>query len=243
MTRGRPSAVSNALEILEVVAARGLGVRAKEIAAALRMPPATAYRVLNQLVEDEYLARTSDLRGFALGARLEGLIAAATTPPLSTAAREQLDQLRSAIRFAVHILIYRSGSVRILSSDPDHPVHAVHDLSRYVHASAAGKLFLANIPDWKQALPPTPLHSITPVTVTNLALLKDELELARQRQLAIQIDQLERGRSCLALPIRNIAGGVVATLCISGPSERVEAMLAHSDTARECACRLSPLLS
>ncbi|WP_425300304.1 helix-turn-helix domain-containing protein [Nocardia farcinica] len=79
-SRHHPSTVSNSLRILEAVACLGLGVTAKEIAAALHMPAATAYRLLNALVAEEYLVRTSDLRGFGLGARLDGLISAAAQP-------------------------------------------------------------------------------------------------------------------------------------------------------------------
>ncbi|WP_425300734.1 helix-turn-helix domain-containing protein [Nocardia farcinica] len=85
-SRHHPSTVSNSLRILEAVACLGLGVTAKEIAAALHMPAATAYRLLNALVAEEYLVRTSDLRGFGLGARLDGLISAAAQPRVPFAA-------------------------------------------------------------------------------------------------------------------------------------------------------------
>lgn len=241
--RHSSSSTGSALRILEVVAARGVGVRAQEISAVLRMPQATTYRLLNQLVEEEYLVRTADLRGFGLGVRLEGLIVAASMPGLSPAAEDQLAELRSTVRMSTHLLIYRSGSIRVLSSDPDHPVHSVRDLARYLHASAAGKLFLANLRDWKAVLPATPLHSLTPATVTNLALLQDELELARQRTFAVQIGQLESGRACIAVPVRRKDRSLAAALCVSGPVSRANAVLAQADTARSYAARLEPLLA
>ena len=59
----QPQAVRSALLILEEVAAAGVGVTAKEISAALRIPPATTYRLLNLLVAEEYLVRLPDLGG------------------------------------------------------------------------------------------------------------------------------------------------------------------------------------
>ncbi len=41
------------------------------------MSRATIYRILKHLVAQEYLVRTPDLRGFALGARVRALGAAA----------------------------------------------------------------------------------------------------------------------------------------------------------------------
>lgn len=76
----RPSAASNPLKVLEIVAQYGTGTTAKEITDALQIPQATAYRVLNSLVADEYLARTSDLRGFALGHAISALSASKVRP-------------------------------------------------------------------------------------------------------------------------------------------------------------------
>ena len=79
-THSGPSTTSNPLRILEIVARFGTGTTAKEVTDALQMPQATAYRILNSLVADEYLARTSDLRGFALGQAISGLIYGCDSP-------------------------------------------------------------------------------------------------------------------------------------------------------------------
>ena len=111
--RPGPSTASNSLRILEIVARFGTGTTAKEITDALQMPPATAYRMLNALVGDEYLARTSDLRGFALGHALSGLITAATPPTIPTAARTVIEEFRGGNRFAVHLIMFRNASLRL----------------------------------------------------------------------------------------------------------------------------------
>ncbi|CAN5185496.1 hypothetical protein BH09ACT12_BH09ACT12_01280 [soil metagenome] len=69
----QPSALSNALAILDVVASRPPGITAREVVEELDMPRATAYRILNHLVAEEYLVRSPDLRGFAFGKRMREL--------------------------------------------------------------------------------------------------------------------------------------------------------------------------
>ena len=241
-SRHHPSTVSNSLHILEVVATLGLGVTAKEIAATLHLPHATAYRLINSLVAEEFLVRTSDLRGFGLGARLDGLVTAASTPIVSTAARRQLDDLRATVRFAVHVVAFHHRTLRVLDADPDHPVRADRELVRYLHASAAGKLLLANRTQWQTALPSTPLRQLTPVTVTNLAALDAELSTIRNQQLAVQIDQLEKNLACLAVPLRNVHDDVTGALCLAGPSSRINVLLEHTDSLHRCAYELAPLL-
>ncbi|MET3962304.1 DNA-binding IclR family transcriptional regulator [Marmoricola sp. OAE513] len=66
----QPSAVSNALSILHVVAAAPPGITAKEIHQSLQMPRATVYRIIKHLVAEEFLVRSQDLHGFALGSRM-----------------------------------------------------------------------------------------------------------------------------------------------------------------------------
>ncbi|GAA1549584.1 helix-turn-helix domain-containing protein [Nocardioides humi] len=72
--RGRePGALDSAFSILEEVARSGAGVSAREIAENLGLPRATAYRLLKHLVQQEYLVRSPDLSGFALGQRVRDL--------------------------------------------------------------------------------------------------------------------------------------------------------------------------
>jgi len=76
----QPQAVRSALAVLRVVAEAGPGITAKEVSAALRLPRATTYRLLNVLVAEEYLIRLPDLSGFGLGVRFAELVDAALAP-------------------------------------------------------------------------------------------------------------------------------------------------------------------
>ncbi|WP_280182989.1 IclR family transcriptional regulator [Nocardia cyriacigeorgica] len=240
-SRHHPSTVSNSLRILEVVATLGLGVTAKEIAAALHLPAATAYRLLNALVAEEYLVRTSDLRGFGLGARLDGLISAAARPIMPFAARAAIEELRSSVRFGVHVMGFRAGTVHVIDADPDHPVRAERELVRYPHASAAGKLLLAHDPAALDALP-SRLPRLTPATVTAHATLLAQLEAVRRAGVATQIDELEPELSCAALPISDAEGMVRGALCLAGTSARAQVIQAQVDAAARCARSLGALL-
>ncbi|NMN95950.1 IclR family transcriptional regulator [Antrihabitans stalactiti] len=240
-SRHHPSAVSNSLRIIEAIAVLGLGVSAKEIASALHMPTATAYRLLNALVADEYVVRTSDLRGFGLGARLDGLITAASVPVVPFAARSALDELRQSVRFAVHVIDFHAGALRVLDADPDHPIQAERELVRHLHASAAGKTLLAYSPSWRDALPKK-LIRLTTHTVTDLSALRSHLDELRRVGFAIQIDELADGLTCTAVPILDFDGTTRGALCLAGPSSRKDAILTHIDAARACAMSLGPLL-
>ena len=69
----QPAAVDSAFAVLEAVAEHGPGITGKQLVERLAMSKATVYRILKHLVEQEYLVRTPDLRGFMLGRRVLAL--------------------------------------------------------------------------------------------------------------------------------------------------------------------------
>jgi len=233
---------SNSLRILEVVARYCTGTTAKEITDSLRMPPATAYRILNALVGDEYLVRTSDLRGFALGHAISGLVTAATPPTVPTAARTVIEEFRRGNRFAVHLFMFRSASLRVADEDPDYPLHSSFEMLRYPHTSAAGKLMLAELGDAASALPGGQLVKLTEHTITDSGRLEEQLAEIRRTGQASEINELEAGSASLALPVRLPGGPVGAALCLTGPAERFTTICEHAEAARELTTRLAPLL-
>ena len=112
----------------------GTGTTAKEITDALQIPPATAYRMLEcRSSETNTLARTSDLRGFALGHAMSGLITAATLPTVPTAARAAIEEFRSGNRFAVHLIMFRNATLRIADEDPDYPLQSAFRNAAAIH--------------------------------------------------------------------------------------------------------------
>jgi DNA-binding IclR family transcriptional regulator len=76
----QPSAFDHAFAVLEAVALNGPGTTTRELTRILPFSRASVFRIVKHLVAEEYLVRTSDLRGFALGTRVLAL----TDPSLLT---------------------------------------------------------------------------------------------------------------------------------------------------------------
>lgn len=237
----QPKAVRSALAVLEEVIAAGPGVTAKEISAALHLPPATTYRLLNLLVAEEYLVRLPDLRGFALGRRAGRLTVPAAALPC-TAARTVVEHLRGIVRWGVHLASFTTGRLVLVDPDPDHPPTDEATLSRYPHTSALGKLLLAEQPDWRALV--RDLRGFTEQTLVNAAELDGSLAETARTGVARQCGELRPDRGCVAVPVRDADGQLVAGLALCGPPARI----AHLDDAllralKEHARRLGPLLA
>lgn len=204
--------VHRALQILEVVAKHGSAVTGNDIARIAAIPRATAYRLINQLVADGYLVRLPDFSGLALGARTRELAGAVPTGPT---AAELVAGLRSATRFAVHLVEFTGApSARVIDADPDHRRPRFPVVPNRIHASALGKLILARYPILAVDLP---LPAITGTTITTPVDLAVELARIRERRFAWEDGELRRDQGALALAI----GGAGQALVVVGPRSRL----------------------
>ncbi|WP_230620843.1 MULTISPECIES: IclR family transcriptional regulator [Nocardiaceae] len=214
----QPKAVQKALAMLEAVAYLGAGVTAKQIAAHTDVPPATAYRMLNYLVADGFLARTPDLSGFALGRRTSELAYAATgTEPVRSVA-QVVDAMRGETRHGLYVTSFRGGTLRTVDTDPDHEVVSAATISRNLHAHAAGKLMLAYRP---RCLDGLELRPVTARTVVDGLSLHADIAQILAAELSFENEESRIGRAALAVPVRDAGSEVVGGLCLQGIAGRV----------------------
>ena len=104
--------------------------------------------------------------------------------------------------------------------DSRHIVGSTNWVGRRVphHGSVIGKVFLA---EGALPMPSGPLEPLGPRTITDVAELRRDLELARARGYAVAVDELEAGLWSVAAPVHDAGGSVVAALSISGPTVRL----------------------
>lgn len=231
----QPKAIHSALVILEEVARCGPGVTAREVSDNLALPRATAYRLLNLLVEDEYLVRLPDLSGFALGHKVAELAGAPARSGPPQAVRDIMDSLRAGIRGGVHLVMYDDVRLTVVDADPAFPLSNPARLTRYLDASAMGHLLVAELARAGR-LPASVLEHPD----ANVAALAASLS---SRGYSRQVGHFTPGYGCLAVPIRDRADRLVAGLCLSAPRPLIENPEPVLATLREQAGALAPLLA
>jgi DNA-binding IclR family transcriptional regulator len=219
-----PKAVQKAFLLLEAVAQLGSGATARELSRLSAIPPATAYRLLNLLVADGFLVRTSDLSGFALGRRTRELagVAGAADPAVVHGDFHPVpaivEELRAQVRFGIYAASYTGDHVRLVDRDPDHELISESAIVTHLHASAIGKLLLAQRPELAGARPLRPLTTRTIVEPDTLAA---ELTAIRETGVAREVDEIRLGRSALAVPVRDRGGGLIGCLVAIGRTGRI----------------------
>jgi DNA-binding IclR family transcriptional regulator len=157
-------------------------------------------------------------------------------------AANAVTELRSRVRLAVHLAALHHGRLRMLDPDPDHPPSPDAVLARHLHASALGKLLLADQPDLAHRTL-TDLRQLTPYTVDRPDALERELQRVRSDQVARQYSELRADLGCIAMPVRDLDGSLVAGIAVSGNPDRVAALApAVLDLVESCAHDLARLL-
>ncbi|MGA1827717.1 helix-turn-helix domain-containing protein [Microbacterium sp.] len=224
LTARQPRAIQTALTVLEAVAEIGVGATAREISAVLGLPRATTYRLLNLLVQDEYLVRTPDLSGFALGAKVVHLAAAAAPVRMPSAARDVLASVRAEVRGGVHVVLFAEGRITVADPDPDFPLSDALRLVREPERFALGRLLLA-----EQGV----TGGFAAAAASDLATWG----------VTRQVGELIPGYGCLAVPMRDGAGSLAGAVGFCGPRHRIEEPGGVISILGPAAVRLTPLLT
>lgn len=110
------------------------------------------------------------------------------------------------------------------------------------YCTAVGKALLAFQPEpVLEHIFQQRLTRYTPRTISDPARLRKELEKIRTSGYAVDDEEHQPGVRCVAAPIRNYSGHVIASLSISGPATRIpkEAIPSLAQRVREVAGKLS----
>lgn len=216
--RSLSPAVTRAVAIMELIAARPGPLPLSTIARDLGLPKSSVANLCSTLVDEGMLRSTET--GFALGQRLARLGAAylgsvdevglfhEACALLRVGAQETAQLAALTDRLEVIYLARREGI---------HPVRLASTPGRALPSTctATGKAMLATFdPDIVSAhfAAAEPLPSLTPRSITSVAELLDELAVIRDRGFAIDDEEVVEGVVCVAaaLPRRSDAEPLLA---------------------------------
>ncbi len=109
----------------------------------------------------------------------------------------------------------------------------------HMHCSGVGKVLLSGMrtEEVDRIIAERGIPRFTPHTVADRKALLDELADIRRRGVAYDREEFEIGLRCLAAPIFNHKGKVVAAISFSGPAQRLtmEVLSGYEDAIREVA--------
>jgi IclR family transcriptional regulator, KDG regulon repressor len=221
-------AVARALDILELFLDGTQSMSAPEIMARTGLPRTTVHELVTTLTQRSYLAPVPEqqhryrlgVRAFQLGSvYAERLDLAREGASVAREVAEACDE-------TVHLAVLDGAEVvYIVKVDSTHSVRMVSAVGRRLpaHCTAVGKMLLSGLsPEEFAARLPAgrPLAAMTSESITSVAQLERELAEVRRRGIAAESCESNPDVACVAAPVFDHGGRMVAAMSISVPISR-----------------------
>lgn len=241
---GNLSSVEKALWILQFVGQAKQRTLA-EITATTRLPKSTTVRLLNTLVNAEFLRRTSHGH-YAIAIKVWRIGCSAVSyedvrKDVIPALQRLVDETSETAFYAV----YEDGfAVYVEKLDSVQPIRSFTPIGGRspAYAAASGKALLAWQPAEEIERVADLAQSHTSTTIAGATAIVDHCTEIRTSGYALNRGEWREGVWGVAAPVRGRDGAVVSSIGISGPRERVETNLdGYVDTVRATAKQLSRL--
>ena len=237
-TRTGIAAVEKAMATVNLVARAANPPTFTDLQHASGLPKATLHRVLATLVREGLVRFEAKDRTYRLGLRLLELAHRVWADfDLRVAAADELAAQAEATGETIELGVLADDHVVVVGSDA--PGEAPGTASgvgarRPIHASALGKCIVAYMESAAQRrlLDGLTLREHAPATLTSVAALRADLDLAHARGYAIEDEERAHGVRGIAVPILDHAGQPIGALGLSGPASRLPLPRLHGFASR-----------
>jgi len=246
MTGTKPNNLVQTIErtslILDILGQSPQGISIRDLSAKIKFPKGTTHRFLSSLSYFGYVRQDPKTRNYFLGLKLV---------ELGQLLLSQLDHRKEAEQFlkdlaektkeTVHMaFLDRDEIVYIDKVEIDHNPSGLRMASRVglrnpAHSCAMGKVLLSYLPEEEvdRVIEEKGLVKRTEHTITDPHQLKKQLNLVRTQGYAVDDEENEMGIRCVAAPLYNEIGKVVAAISISAPAFRVTKKVIQESLKKE----------
>jgi DNA-binding IclR family transcriptional regulator len=200
-----------------------------ELAGLLHLDRSTAYRILLSLEKCAMVERNEKTGEYSLGlGAFEIGIAYLRRVDLVEVAKPFMADLARRVQETVHLAILSETEILYLDKvDSPRSLGVISKLGQRgpVYCTALGKVLLANLPpeDRSRILDRIRFQAFTPRTLTSKRKLARELSQVHKQGYALDCREIEEDVECIAAPIQDHLGNVVAALSVSGPQKKIGA--------------------
>lgn len=216
--------LDRAIQILEELALHRDGCGVTSLANLTGLHKSTVHRLLNALMSKGYVSKNNENDKYSLGMKILYLSSALLDRmDIRTVAKPFLEQLCRDTDEVVHLSILDGREAVYIDKveSPNKSIRMYSQIGKRVplHCTGVGKILLAWLPEneVEYILGVKGMKAYTKNTITSIAEMKKHLAEIRDKGYAFDEIEHEEEIRCVAAPIFNMNGKVVASVSISGP--------------------------
>lgn len=214
-------------DIIELLATSPNGMGVTEIGRKLGLHKSTVYRLIKALVQRGYLEKDQSTGAYRIGLKFV---------EISSLHIQQIELKTEAIPFMRHLSELTGQVTHLAIMDETEVVYiekidVIQSLRMYsqigkripVYCSALGKVLLSgqNSDYQKRIMKKIKYTQQTKNTIREESQFINELEKTKQRGWAVDNEEHELGIRCIAAPIKDFTGKVIAALSITGSKNTI----------------------
>ena len=219
-----------ALAIIELLAQSREPMRLRDISQALQLNASTTLRFLTSLQNCEYVAQEADTARYYLTykiCRIANQLSSKTE--LQTITHPYLIALSQQFHEALCVSVERDMTMVYIdvATGPDQTLMSMQHIGNVspMHSTGNGKLRLLTYSEEQidKLIREKGLPRFTENTITTKRGLLAELKRVREEGFAYDNEECEIGSRCVACPIRDYTGTIIAGISVTGPTARMTA--------------------
>ncbi len=221
------NSIYKAFQILTFLADREEDVSLAELGRALGMNKSTAYRFLSSLKDLGIVQKDENTNKYHLGLTLFEL---GNRVPIKRTLIDKIHPHLQDLAFRVNEVVNLAGLFKneVVYLDKIESKRSVQIMT-YVgfhippHSTALGKAILAHMDsqDVQRILRTEGLPKFTNKTITEMDAFLEELRRIREQGFALDNEEFEEGLRCVAVPLFDSRGVVMASMSVSGSTARI----------------------
>jgi DNA-binding IclR family transcriptional regulator len=220
--------IDRALQVLELFSLEKPEWGVTEISKALNIYKSNVHNILSTLAERGYFKKDPKTDKYKLGIKFFELGSVVIkNMDLRKIAHPYIEKLSKEFNETVHLGILDKGRVvSIEREESDKSLCSHIEIGRRapLHCTAVGKAIMSYLSENEINLiiKEKGLEKYTENTITNKEKLEEEFKKIRKQGYAVDNIEHEEGVRCVAGPIRDYNGKVIASMSISGPAFRID---------------------
>lgn len=220
------SGIDKTLSVLEFISQNARGVSLADVVKNVGIPKTTGFRILEILLARDYVTWSKDSEKYNIGIKaLEIGISGLIGQDVVNVSIPYLQELSTSVGETSFLAVYNNGDVVYLyKAEGTSSIQTTARLGsrRPAYCTALGKVILASLPiEETDRIFEKKLTRFTEKTIIDRLRLYEEFATIRINGYSIDDEGVEYGLYCLAVPIYNYTGGVVAAISVSGPTKRL----------------------